>query len=447
MASTSHGLGGEHAIVIGAGMAGLLAARVLVDHFRRVTVLDRDHLPGGIAPRAGAPQGHHVHVLITRGWQILGELFPGLPAALEAEDAPPIDWIADVDFHTPFGKAPRFDSPLRSRACTRALLETSVRRLLVTDPRVHLVDGVEVTGLVAEEGGARVRGVLVQRRGDGPLPAADDLRADLVVECSGRGSKAGEWLTALGHAAPTETVVDAKIGYSTRIYQRAADRPWKALYAMGRAPAQPRSGVIYPIEGGRWIVTLAGYGPENHPPTDDAGFTAFARALAVPDVAEAIAVATPLSKIHGYRRTENRIRHYEALRPAPRGFLVLGDAACYLNPVYGQGMTVSAIAATVLGEVLRERLPEGKIGPAFQRRLAAAARPAFLTATGDDFRWPHTEGRLPPGQKVLHRVVDKIFAAATRDPAIHLRLMKVLHLLSPSTALFHPYVLRRALLG
>ncbi|HNK69165.1 MAG TPA: hypothetical protein PKH36_10625, partial [Flavobacteriales bacterium] len=86
--------------------------------------------------------------------------------------------------------------------------------------------------------------------------------------------------TALGHAAPTETVVDAKIGYSTRIYQRAADRPWKALYAMGRAPAQPRSGVIYPIEGGRWIVTLAGYGPENHPPTDDAGFTAFARALA-----------------------------------------------------------------------------------------------------------------------------------------------------------------------
>ena len=437
----------DHAIVIGAGMSGLLAARVLRDHFQRVTILDRDHLPDGVEPRAGAPQGHHVHVLITRGWQILDALFPGLAADLDAAGAAALDWIDDVAFHTPFGLAPRFASPLRSRASTRPLLERHVRARTLADPRVRLLDGLDVTGLRAEGDPARVVGVHVQRRGaGGPPPGDDELRADLVVDASGRGSKLAAWLDALGQPAPAETVVDGKLGYATRIYSRAPGAPWKALYVMGRAPDQPRSGVIYPIEGDRWIVTLVGYGGQ-HPPTDEAGFLAHARALAVPDLADALAAAAPLSTIHGYRRTENRVRHYEALRRRPLGLLVLGDAACTLNPVYGQGMTAAALAADTLDRLLRERPAARDLAPRFQRRLAAAVRPALDTATGDDFRWPHTEGKRPAGQRLVHGLVDRIFAAATRDPAIHLRLMQVLHLLRPTAALFHPYVLRRALLG
>lgn len=440
-------LGDQHAIVIGGGLAGLLCARALRRHFQRVTVLDRDHLPSGPQARAGAPQGHHVHALIARGWRIMSELFPELSAALDEAGAPHLDWLADVAWHTPFGPAPRNSSPLRSRACTRALLEYTVRRLLLADPRVHLLDGVEVDGLQsAGDRDKRVTGVIAHRRGragaEAPALTPDQLRADLVLDASGRGSKAIDWLTALGYPSPPETLVDAKLGYASRLVRRAPNAPWAGLYVMGRSPHLPRAGVIYPVEGDRWIVTLVGYGGD-HPPTDDAGFLAFARGLATPELADALAGAAPLTSIHGYRRTESRVRHFERLRRWPGGLLIVGDAACALNPAYGQGMTVSAIEAELLSQHLRLDRPADQHCRDLQRRLAAAARPAFLTASGDDFRWPTTSGRRPPGQGVMHKLIDRLLRAATRDPALYLRLLEVLQLVRPTSALLDPRVLAK----
>lgn len=427
--------------MIGGGVAGLVAARVLARHFERVTLLDRDRLPDGPEPRAGAPQSHHVHVLLTRGWQILRDNFAGLDERLTAAGAHTIDWVADVEWHTPFGLAPRVPSALQSRACTRGLLEVSLREILVADPRVRVLGGVEVNGLQAD--GERVTGVTVQRRSGAAEVSAEDQSADLVVDASGRSSKLLLWLELLNYHLPVETVIDAHLGYATRLVRFAREPAWKVLYVMGKPPHEPRGGVVYPVEGGRHIVTLVGYGGAA-PPTDEAGFLEFAGRTANPAIREALAAAEPCGAIHGYRRTENRLRHFERCRRWPTGFVAIGDSVCALNPVYGQGMSVAAVAATLLDGALERR---GALGLAFMRQLAAVNQAAFLTASGDDLRWPGTTGIASPGLKVMHGLVDRIFGAAIRRPEILLRLMDVLHLQRPTSALFHPTVLWHALRG
>lgn len=442
------GVGGfEHAIVIGGGIAGLLSAAILARHYARVTLFDRDALPSGPEIRAGAPQGHHVHVLLTRGWRLLDELFPGLDARLLAAGAKPLDWIEDVIWETPYGRAPRVESELRSRLCSRALLEHSIRaELLAAGDRVRILEGYEVAGLQAVGDPARVVGVVARGRHGHDAAALGDevLKADLVVDTSGRGSKAPTWLEALGYETPPETIIDARLGYSSRIYRRTPDVGWRALYVMNRAPDNPQSGVIYEIEDDRWQVTLVGYNGR-FPPTDEDGFLEFARGLANPAVYEALVRAEPLSKIHGYRRTANRVRHFERLRRWPAGFLVLGDACCALNPVYGQGMSVAAIAASILDETLRQRHEPERLGPIFQRRLGDGVKGAFTTATSDDLRWPETSGKPPPGLRLMHGLVDRVIAAATQDPRIHVTLMEVLHMIRPTSALLRPRILGKAL--
>jgi flavin-dependent dehydrogenase len=212
---------------------------------------------------------------------------------------------------------------------------------------------------------------------------------------------------------------------------------------MSKPPHNPHGGVVYPVEGGRVVVTLVGYGGAA-PPTDEEGFVAFAGRLAHPAISEALVDATPCGAIHGYRKTENRLRHFERLGRWPRGLVAIGDSVCALNPVYGQGMSVGAVAATLLEEALTEH---EELGLPFMKKVAAVNQAAFLTASGDDLRWPGTTGRASPGLKVMHRLVDRIFSAAMRRPEILLRLMDVLHLQRPTSALLHPTVLWHALRG
>ena len=436
----------EHAIVIGGGMAGLSSAAVLIRHFSRVTIIDRDALPSSPEVRSGAPQGNHVHVLLSRGWRLLDELFPGLDERLQAAGAKPVDWIHDVIWETPFGRSPRYPSELRSRLCSRPLLEHAVREELLSDPKVRLLGRHEVTGLQSTGHPARVTGVKVRARaGDGDSEVSDsDLQADLVVDTSGRGSKTPQWLETLGYGTPKETVIDARLGYSSRIYRKRPGVDWSVLYVMNRAPSVPLSGVVYEIENDQWIVTLVGYNG-HFPPTDEAGFLECAKGLAKPTIYEAIADAEPLSKVRGYRRTENRIRHFERMRRWPAGLIVMGDASCALNPVYGQGMTVAAMSASILDEVLRAPPAADQLGALFQRRLAASLKDPFTAATSDDLRWPETSGKVPRGLRLLHGLVDRVMSAATNDPRTHLRLMEVLQMLRPTSALMRPRILAKAL--
>jgi 2-polyprenyl-6-methoxyphenol hydroxylase-like FAD-dependent oxidoreductase len=438
----------RHAVVVGGSLAGMLGARVLSDHFDWVTLLERDRFSATPAARKGLPQGRHVHGLLERGRSAMERFLPGLTGELVGAGAEPLDWTRDIAWMGPYGWYVRFPGDLRQLASTRDLIDWGVRRRVAALPNVRIHQGADVAGLIRGPGDeARVTGIRIRpRMVDNELDRLGaELAADLVVVADGRNSRLPEWLTALGYEPPEETVVNSYQGYASRFYRPPAEfePDWKGLYIQQAPPTDPRGGLVAPVEGGRWLVSLVG-GDGDYPPTDEAGFLAFARSLRSPSLYEAIAGAEPLSPIAGQRGTENRLRHYDRLGRFPDGVVALGDAFCAFNPVYGQGMTAAALGAEVLHHWLREgsshRAP-GR-GRVFQRRLARATAAAWELSVGADSRFRTTQG-LPRGQvaRLTGRYIDEVMRAATRQPSVRRRLAEVLHMLRPPPALFGPGVL------
>jgi flavin-dependent dehydrogenase len=444
-----------HAVVVGGSMAGLLTARALADQFARVTVIERDRLPNGPHPRKGVPQARHVHILLLRGQAILEQWFPGLEDELGALDAPRLDVTQDGFWLNRAGWGPVFASGRHGRTCSRDLREWVVRRRLRTLPTVRFREACDVVGLLSDATGVRVTGVRVRPRGltTGGVPLEEDLAADLVVDAGGRGSRAPEWLAILGYAKPKELVINSFLGYSSRYYAPPEDftAPWQGLYIQPAPPAHMRGGGIYRVEGGRWLVTLVGIGGD-YPPTADPDFLEFARSLRSPVLYDALQHAQPLSPIVGYRGTANRWRYYERLARWPEQFVVVGDAACAFNPVYGQGMTAAALGAAILAATLRDqgrRHPDGDLrglAARFQRRLARGNRPLWAIAILEDFRCPQTVGGRPTlGDLLAQRYIDRVLRRSTTDRVVYLTLVEVLQLVQPLRALVGPGMLARVL--
>src|SRR6059036_3356187 len=407
----------QRAVVIGGSIAGLCAARVLADYFDRVTVLDRDSYPAGPLDRAGVPQGRHVHALLARGRRDLERLFPGFEQRMLAAGAHEIDFGCDFATLRGASWAVREESGIRTLFASRTLLETIVRDLLRALPRVELVERTAVTGLVAErDGRARVRAVR---------------------------------LAALGLAPPAETLVDSHSGYATRWYR--APEParwpaqwwWKGIWVDPHEPEHMTAGVLFPVEGGRWIVTIAGIAG-HYPPSDEAGFGAALARLRSPIIAHAVELAEPISPVYSNRAMANRFRHYERWTQRLDGFLAVGDSVCAFNPVYGQGMTTAAVAATLLAESLDRVGPTSPALPrAFFRAQARFLGDAWSLATGADFRFPGTTGARPALIGVFNRYLDALFNAAADDAALRRLIGEVIHMLRRPTALFAPSVLGR----
>jgi pimeloyl-ACP methyl ester carboxylesterase/2-polyprenyl-6-methoxyphenol hydroxylase-like FAD-dependent oxidoreductase len=398
------------------------------------------------------PQSRHVHVLLARGLEILEQLFPGIEAEWVAAGAVPIDWPRDVLLLTSRGWCERFPTGIKVLCASREFLEWGVRRRLATFGNVRFLQGRDVTGLLADAHRRRVEGLRIRARssGGGREEATEELPAGLVVDASGRNSRAPEWLAELGYPVPAEVRVNPFLGYASCYYKIPVDfgADWRVIFLQGEPPAIARGGALFPIEGNRWIVTLAGAG-QNHPPTDEEGFVAFARSLRSPLLYEAIRRAERLTPIYAYRQTENRRRFYERLPQLPECFLVVGDAGCAFNPIYGQGMTVAAQSALVLDRALRERSngAPSDLPARFQREVARVSDGAWLIATGEDLRYPTTEGGERSLQvRLTHRYLDRVIGAANRDQTVNLAFSKVLQLMAPPTALFRPGVLLRALL-
>jgi flavin-dependent dehydrogenase len=276
------------------------------------------------------------------------------------------------------------------------------------------------------------------------------LSADLVVDASGRDSAINEWLVKLGYpSAPVETV-NSFSGYSTRVYARPRnfEGDWKVLGVQSRPPTNKRAGIINSIEGDRWMVTLGG-SAYDYPPVDEQGFLAFARSLPTPLFAQYIEAAEPLSRIFGYRRMENRWRHFERLPTWPENLVVVGDAVCTFNPLYAQGMAVSARSAVLLqreldrGAYLEPKRAFAALGRRFQRALARDLRVPWLMATGEDFRYPTTEGWRQLHTRVTHAYLDRVIQAAASDPVVHRTFLEVMHLVRNPLALVAPSTLAR----
>lgn len=436
----------DHAIVIGGSMAGLWTARILTNHFARVTVLERDQLPAEPQHRSGVPQSRHVHTLLSKGLQQLEALFPGLAEELAAEGATSFDWGADIIMFMRGRTAPRRPFAIKGISASRIMLENGVRRRLAADDRVHFVEGTEVIALRTDEEGKRVTGVEIRRRsGAGNKGTSlETLTADWIVDASGRRSRVPQWLQAIGYEAPDEEVVNAFLGYASRRYEKPAGvaTDWRVMVQFVNPP-NPRSGVIFQEEDGNWMVTLSGTAAD-YPPVDEEGFLAFARSLE-PAFYAAIKDARPLSSIHGYRATENRLRHYEKLSRWPDNFAVIGDAVFAPNPIYGQGMTAAALSAVALDKTLQKARPDlAGAARRYQQQVAKVVAPIWLMATSEDLRFPTTEGARP-GQmaRILHWYFDRIFQVVPDDPDVAKIFVAVFQLLQPGPALFHPRVLAR----
>lgn len=445
----------RHAVVIGSSIAGLMAARVLTDYFARVTIIERDRLPATPEFRRGAPQARHVHVLRLRGQQILEQQFPGLIDELLAQGATMINAGNEAEFFLfDHWRGPRYPSAIATIACSRPLLETALVRRLTAHPKITLIEGYDVDSLKVDKSSNRVAGVLLRRRG-GTYPDEVHLRADLVVDASGRGSKAPEWLESLGYAPPKETIINAFPGYTTRIYRRPAGRRlgWKTMYIIPTPPNSPRGGVIAPLENDRWIVTLIGMGGD-HPPTDEDGFLAFARGLPSQQLYEAIKGAEPLTKPYGFRRNENRLRHYDALPRHLEGFLVIGDGVCALNPIHAQGMTVAAMGSLALERCLQTHVHQhGKgnlagLAKAFQQALAQVVAGTWHLSTSTDRRWPTTTGanvQLSLKTRLRQRYLTWVLRAMVINPKVAEVFFGVQHMVESPQALFRPQIMFQVL--
>ncbi|AFZ29519.1 FAD-dependent monooxygenase [Gloeocapsa sp. BRSZ] len=431
---------GSHAVVIGGSMAGLVTGRVLTKHFDTVTIIERDRFPDEPIPRQGVPQSHHNHVLLMRGAMILEELFPGLQAQLCAVGASQLDMAKDTVWLNPAGWGIRFNSGITMLASSRSLLEWGVRQQLMQCPQIRFVAESEVTSLLASADNTAITGVQVRSRQSYPGSSEQQILADLVVDASGRISKTPQWLITLGYKAPQETVINSHVGYASRIYQLPANvaRDWQALYVQAVPPDVTRMGLMLPIEGGYWLVSLGG-GDRDYPPTDEAGFLEFARTLRSSILYDAIKDAKPLSPIVSYRATENRRRHYEKLHRMPEGLIVTGDAACAFNPVYGQGMTTAAIAAETLDQCLKQGL--SGLGKRFQTQLAQVNAIPWTLATSEDYRYRGTEGKSPDQKtKLMHWYMDRLMLLSTKNIEVRSQFLQVMHMLKTPTALFHPKI-------
>jgi 2-polyprenyl-6-methoxyphenol hydroxylase-like FAD-dependent oxidoreductase len=430
-----------HAVVVGGSMAGLLAARALSEHFDEVTVIERDRLPEQPEFRKGVPHSRHLHVFWVGGLSAVERLLPGFEGELLAAGAQPLRLPTDLAWLNLIGLwAGRFPATQRTISASRTLIEWTLRRRILQVKRIHVVPEHEVTALRLDPAGD-VHAVVVRSRRTG---TESDLSADLVVDASGRGSGLPRWLAALGRPRPRESTVDAFTGYATRYFAIPAgiDADWRGIILQAAPPQHPRSGVLLPVEGNQWIVTVVG-SARDYPPTDEAGFLAFARSLRDPVLYDAIAEAEPVSPVWGYRNTANHRRHYESLRDMPGRLLVIGDSLCAFNPVYAQGMTVAALQVEVLNRLLRDRAPTHRA----QQALAKVADAAWLISTGEDLRYPSTVGAKPTmAARLTHTYLDHVLAAAATIPTASAAFLRVLNMIDKPTALLRPRILAAALL-
>jgi flavin-dependent dehydrogenase len=386
------------AVVLGGGFAGVLAATVLARHVDAVTVVESGWYPADPGIRPGLPQAHHNHVLVAGGASALETLLPGTLDALAARGAHRRDLSGDALILSAEGWFRRHETGAYLISCSRWLMDHVVRQRALASGAVSVRERTRALGLAGDA--SRVAGV-VTGSADG---RTETIKADIVVDATGRRSRAGRWLAELGGQGirgVEEATVDSGLAYSTRVYQAPADLaaaiPAVMLHPRPAAGQPGRGATLFPVEGGRWIVTLTGT-RGGEPPAGERGFVAFARSLRSPIVAELMAAATPLGGVRPYRATSNRRRFFERAR-LPEGFLVIGDALVAVNPVYSHGMSVAALSALRLDRELEGHGAEPSAFPRLQAAMAAEAERSWRMATEQDGGHTRLPRELTPSER------------------------------------------------
>lgn len=430
-----------HAVVLGGSVAGMLAAAAVARHLDAVTVVERDVLPAGPDHRRGLPQARHAHLLWSGGARVIDRLLPGTLDLLLRAGAHKIGVYQDMVSLTSHGWQHRFPTDHFMIACSRSLLDWTVRDHARARPAITVLDGMEARGLLGDA--ERVSGVRLCGTADG---AVTELEADLVVDATGRGSRLRRGLAGLGLPDVLEEVVDSGIAYATRIYRAPVESfPVVSHYADHRTGRPGHNVVLLPIEGGHWMVTVSGT-RGGEPPADEEGFAEFVHGARHPLVSELIAGAEPVTAVRGTRSTANRRFRYEALNRWPDGLVVLGDALAAFNPIYGHGMSAAALCAAALGEEVGQSGTGGGMARRAQKSIGAVVDAPWSLAVSQDVFYPGCRVDVADARwiEVLRRqraFADLVTETAIRDPRVGEAVAGVTTLSAPLSSLEHPDVI------
>ncbi|WP_051659880.1 NAD(P)/FAD-dependent oxidoreductase [Mycolicibacterium aromaticivorans] len=431
---------GSHAVVLGAGMAGLLAARVLSEFYASVTVVERDTLPDGATQRTGVPQGRHLHNLLSRGTQAIGELFPGMLEEMGADGAVVDDGDDLSGVYVRIGNheinpVGRLADPQAVAAyqASRPFLEFHLRRRVTGLANVTVIGQRNIVGPVLADGS--VTGVRIIDRATG---SATILRCDLVVDATGRAACSARFLTNQGFGAVPEDRVPSTGGYSSQLLRIPPGRIRQRLVFVNQGRQAPGA-MLVAYEHDTWMLAVSCSDECGSPPSTYAEMMRTVERMLPAEMVAGLRDATCIGEISISRNTRAVWRRYEQLPDLPPGLVVLGDALCSLNPLHGQGMTMAALQALSLRDCLRAGSAD--LPRRFYRAAAESIRPVWAVNRTID------QPQLASVHRTQAWLQRAVLRAASTDIAVAEKILRVRGLIDPPARLRDRRFLARVLLA
>ncbi|MCB4769730.1 hypothetical protein LGR54_14020 [Ancylobacter sp. Lp-2] len=429
-------ISGGQAVVIGAGIAGLCAARVLAPFFPKVVLVEREGADrlNGVRP-GGAPR--KPGFLLCGGYAALSELFPGIGADLLVAGGVRFDAGDDIRLERPgMGALPQRRMGWASYGVARPTLERIVAQRTARWPNVAFRYGWQATSLRLADGAPRVDGVHCRL----PDGSQETLDASLVIDASGRPDLTLASGRAGGLALP-EPLFGPGIGYAVATFQLPAtfNPGFVGLVTLPDATHLRRGGFVLRVEAERWQVLLAGAAGEQ-PVADAASFCEFARTLPTASIGDFLRCARRPERLSSFGARENAWYRFDP-RHLPAGLLPLGGAMCRLDPLTGQEMTLGILQALLLRNVLAAAPRDGMqlAVRRFLERSAPLLARVWSTAVPHEAGFPATTGNpAPQGKEPIAGYASGSQANgsqasgwrdALRDPAAHETLLRQHHLL------------------
>jgi len=433
----------HHAIILGGSFAGLMTAKALSHHYKKVTIIEKDKVHRHPEARKGQPHTQHLHGLLPAALNILNDYFPGFYDDVTNNGGVTNDLGLSMNWYTHGGYKKNVFMGITGISLSRPLLEHIVRERVLAMPNITLIDNTPAKAFLSSSDKQHVTGVLVDDKQSGETKIYE---ADLVIDCTGRGSQTPKWLKQLGYDEVPVTEVKIDVTYTTRVYKRNPEdergRWWIACTP--EAPKERRNGAVFPIEGNRWIVSVGGWHGEKAA-TDETEFLEFLKTLPNTNIYDIASKSEPLSDIIQYKYPVSIKRNYEKMDRFPTGLLVLGDAASSFNPVYGQGISSTCMQALALDKLLSENISEQKLAKTFFKRILNIKDKLWQMSTDEDFRFPETTGTRPFGIGISNKFVSQLHRATNSDETVCYAFLRVMGLLDPPTKLMRPKMLWKIL--
>jgi 2-polyprenyl-6-methoxyphenol hydroxylase-like FAD-dependent oxidoreductase len=438
---------GRRAVVVGAGIGGLSAAGALAKYFDQVDILERDHTPLSVETRLGTPQDRHAHALLAGGLQALNDIYPNFDRDLAAAGAVAVNVPADVRYETPgFSERPQRDFGIAMLSASRPLIESVLRRRTLAAGNVALWSNCRVTEI--QQRGSSAAAIVQTVQFNIGAESARTLKADLVIDATGRGALALGFLRTLGWEQPPETRIGVDISYATAVTPIPANLAlgWKLALTLPDPPSQPLNAVLLPAEGDRWMVSIADRGTAGWIDDWNSFLDALGR-LSSTTLRDALQHAQSPPAIHHYRFTASTWKHYERLPRLPRGIIPLGDAFCRFNPIYGQGMSAAAqqsrLLQTALANAANELDPLVAAQASVMSAVGSILQTPWTMAANSDYEFPQTQGTRPDNFAKARGSQEALFRAIASDAIVHRAFVEVSHLLQPYSLLRTPAIRER----